>query len=124
MRRTRKRITTSTLSPSFSIFELLFNSIFRHQDANGRWLIDWDYESLLSLHSDNNANMRVTRVGFVRYQEGLKSEEEEGLSKALEPFGCVPVFLEESLVTKFYRDFCKVTPTFKDTRFCLCIHVL
>lgn len=80
-----------------------------HQDADGRWVIDWDYESLLSLHSDNKANMRVTRVGFVRYQEGLKPEEEEGLSKALEPFGCVPVFLEESLAKKFYRDFCKVT---------------
>lgn len=81
--------------------------MFLGQDEEGQWLVEWDYESLLSLHADN-ANMRVTRVGFVRYPDGVKPEDEESLSKALEPFGCVPVFLEESLAQKFYRDFCKV----------------
>jgi len=69
--------------------------------------VEWDYESLLSLHSAD-IDMRVTRVGFLRYAEGVKPEEEEEVAKALLPFSCVPVFLEKPLATKFYRDFCKV----------------
>lgn len=77
------------------------------QNAEGRWEVEWDDESLLSLHSPE-INMRVTRVGFVRYAEGIKPEEEDELTKALQPFSCVPVFLDEELANKFYRDFCKV----------------
>ena len=77
------------------------------QDENGRWVVEWDYESLLSLHSAD-IDMRVTRVGFLRYAEGVEPEEEEAVAKALLPFSCVPVFLEQATATKFYRDFCKV----------------
>ncbi len=77
------------------------------QDEGGKWVVEWDYESLLSLHSAD-IDMRVTRVGFLRYAEGVKPEEEEEVAKALLPFSCVPVFLEKPLATKFYRDFCKV----------------
>lgn len=69
--------------------------------------MEWDYESLLSLHTAD-IDMRITRVGFVRYEDGVEPEEEEALTKALGPFSCVPVFLEKPLVKKFYRDFCKV----------------
>lgn len=79
------------------------------QDIDGNWVVEWDYESLLSLHSAA-IDMRVTRVGFLRYgEDGIKPEDEEAVAKALLPFSCVPVFLERSLVQKFYRDFCKVT---------------
>lgn len=84
------------------------------QNDNGKWVVEWDYENLLSLHSEN-INMRVTRVGFIRYAAGIKPEEEEDVVKALRPFGCVPVFLERTLARKFYRDFCKVN------RRCICI---
>ena len=71
-------------------------------------MVEWDYESLLSLHSAA-IDMRVTRVGFLRYADGIKPEEEEAVAKALLPFSCVPVFLDRSLAQKFYRDFCKVS---------------
>ncbi|CAM9975335.1 unnamed protein product [Pylaiella littoralis] len=76
------------------------------KDESGKWLVEWDYESLLSLHSAE-IDMRVTRVGFLRYAEGIKPEEEDAVAKALLPFSCVPVFLDKALATKFYRDFCK-----------------
>lgn len=69
--------------------------------------MEWDYESLLSLHSAE-IDMRVTRIGFLRYAEGIKPENEDAVAKALLPFSCVPVFLDKALATKFYRDFCKV----------------
>ncbi|CAN0332646.1 unnamed protein product, partial [Ectocarpus fasciculatus] len=75
-------------------------------DEGGRWVVEWDYESLLSLHS-TDVDMRVTRVGFLRYAEGVKPEEEEAVAKALLPFSCVPVFLDKTLANKFYRDCCK-----------------
>lgn len=78
-----------------------------HQDKAGNWVVEWDYESLLSLHS-TDIDMRVTRVGFLRYADGVKPEEEEEVAKALLPFSCVPVFLDKTLATRFYRDFCKV----------------
>lgn len=77
------------------------------QDKEGSWVVEWDYESLLSLHSAD-INMRVTRVGFVRYADGVEPCEEEALTKALQPFSCVPVFLSKALAKKFYHDFCKV----------------
>ena len=80
---------------------------FTFQDMDGNWVVEWDYESLLSLHSAA-IDMRVTRVGFLRYGDGIKPEEEDAVAKALLPFSCVPVFLERSLAQKFYRDFCKV----------------
>ena len=77
------------------------------QSADGKWAVEWDYENLLSVHS-SWIDMRVTRVGFVRHLDGITPQEEEEVAKALEPFSCVPVFLETSVATKFYRDFCKV----------------
>lgn len=79
----------------------------RIQDEDGTWRVEWDYESLLSLHTAD-IDMRITRVGFVRYADGIEPEEEEALTKALVPFSCVPVFLEKPLAKMFYRDFCKV----------------
>lgn len=71
-------------------------------------MVEWDYESLLSLHSAA-IDMRVTRVGFLRYGgDGIRPEDEDAVTKALLPFSCVPVFLERSLAQKFYRDCCKV----------------
>lgn len=83
-----------------------FLPVIIDKDIDGNWVVEWDYESLLSLHSAS-IDMRVTRVGFLRYADGVKPEEEEAVAKALLPFSCVPVFLERSLAQKFYRDFCK-----------------
>eukprot|EP00903_Cladosiphon_okamuranus_P012881 g12029.t1 len=83
-----------------------FLPVLLSKDEGGKWIVEWDYESLLSLHSAD-IDMRVTRVGFLRYADGVEPEEEEAVAKALLPFSCVPVFLDKRLATKFYRDFCK-----------------
>eukprot|EP00752_Nemacystus_decipiens_P007782 g6950.t1 len=83
-----------------------FLPVLISKDAGGRWVVEWDYESLLSLHSAD-IDMRVTRVGFLRYADGVEPEEEEAVAKALLPFSCVPVFLDKPMANKFYRDFCK-----------------
>jgi trehalose-phosphatase len=77
------------------------------------WHVEWDHEALLSLKSQ----LRVTRVGSVRFRSGeapTSFEERDALIDALQPFLCVPVFIEQDLATLFYDSFCKKTlwPTF------------
>ncbi|CAM9491363.1 unnamed protein product, partial [Chrysoparadoxa australica] len=72
----------------------------------GEWVLEWDYENLLSLHN-NHLQLRVTRVGFVYYDGDISANDEAYLTDALRAFDCVPVFLEKTLSEKFYNDFCK-----------------
>lgn len=53
-------------------------------------------------------NMRVTRLGFLRYADEIMPEDEEEIVEALAFLSCVPVFLDKALANKFYREFCKV----------------
>lgn len=87
----------------------LFLPVMVHRkDAaeGGGWAVEWDYENLLSLQAAEG-QMRVTRVGIVRFAGTIAPEEEADLARALQPFNCVPIFLEKALARRFYREFCK-----------------
>jgi len=76
------------------------------RNAHGKWVVDWDYDNLLSLHT----TIRVTRVGTVQLPnlDLLTKEDKAQLEQALQPFDCVPVWLDEpGLAEKFYSGFCK-----------------
>eukprot|EP00612_Vaucheria_litorea_P006132 CAMPEP_0171470926 /NCGR_PEP_ID=MMETSP0946-20130122/414_1 /TAXON_ID=109269 /ORGANISM="Vaucheria litorea, Strain CCMP2940" /LENGTH=1149 /DNA_ID=CAMNT_0012000347 /DNA_START=172 /DNA_END=3621 /DNA_ORIENTATION=- len=83
-----------------------FLPVIVNQLDNGKWVVEWDYENLLSLHS-STMPLRVTRVGTVKGMNSLSPEDEEIITKALVPFDCVPVFLSKKLEKRFYNDFCK-----------------
>ena len=77
------------------------------KNINGSWHVEWDNESLLALKTD----IRVTRIGTVRYPGGfVPKDERDALTTALESFGCVPIFLDPpGQHDLFYNTFCKQT---------------
>lgn len=70
------------------------------------WSADWDYEALLSMQT----HLRVTRVGVVKWRgwhgnvgkdgspsKGVPVEERHLVERCLEPFNCIPVWIEPRL---------------------------
>ena len=83
-----------------------FLPVILHRSAEGVWTADWDYEVLLSMQT----HLRVTRVGVVKWRgwhgrtggdgspEGGVPVSERGLvEECLQPFNCVPVWVEPKL---------------------------
>jgi len=80
------------------------------------WSADWDYEALLSMQT----HLRVTRVGVVKWRgwhgnvgkdgspsKGVPEEERHLVERCLEPFNCIPVWIEPRLFGEMYNGFCK-----------------
>ena len=77
-----------------------------HRSNEGVWTADWDYEVLLSMQT----HLRVTRVGVVKWrgwhgnvgndgspEAGVPVAERGLVEECLQPFNCVPVWVEPKL---------------------------
>lgn len=82
----------------------------------GEYSIEWEDDNLVcpsglrrhsnhSSHWNHVSSMRLTWVGTVHCASVIPKEDEEKLSRQLEEFNCVPVFLNESL-GKTFHGFC------------------
>lgn len=83
-----------------------FLPVILHRSTEGVWTADWDYEVLLSMQT----HLRVTRVGVVKWrgwhgrtggdgspEQGVPSSERSLVEECLQPFNCVPVWVEPKL---------------------------
>ena len=83
-----------------------FLPVILHRSSEGVWTADWDYEVLLSMQT----HLRVTRVGVVKWrgwhgnkggegspEAGVPFSERALVEECLQPFNCVPVWVEPKL---------------------------
>jgi hypothetical protein len=83
-----------------------FLPVILHRSNEGVWTADWDYEVLLSMQT----HLRVTRVGVVKWrgwhgniggdgspEAGVPIAERVRVEECLQPFNCVPVWVEPKL---------------------------
>lgn len=83
-----------------------FLPVILHRSNEGVWTADWDYEVLLSMQT----HLRVTRVGVVKWRgwhgnigndgspvAGVPVNERALVEECLQPFNCVPVWVEPKL---------------------------
>lgn len=83
-----------------------FLPVHLHRSDTGEWSADWDYEMLLSMQT----HLRVTRVGVVKWrgwhgnvgpegspEAGVPVAERAAVEACLQPFNCVPVWIEPKL---------------------------
>ncbi|KAJ9686080.1 hypothetical protein PVL29_015119 [Vitis rotundifolia] len=78
----------------------------RRADDRG-WVFSWNEDSLLlQLKEGLPEDMEVLYVGSLRVDVDLE-EQEEVSQILLETFKCVPTFLPQDLLEKFYHGFCK-----------------
>lgn len=83
-----------------------FLPVILHRSNEGVWTADWDYEVLLSMQT----HLRVTRVGVVKWrgwhgnigadgspEAGVPVNERGLVEECLQPFNCVPVWVEPKL---------------------------
>jgi len=83
-----------------------FLPVILHRSNEGVWTADWDYEVLLSMQT----HLRVTRVGVVKWrgwhgyhggggspEAGVPVAERALVEECLQPFNCVPVWIEPKL---------------------------
>mmetsp|Transcript_27530 Transcript_27530/g.64255 ORF Transcript_27530/g.64255 Transcript_27530/m.64255 type:complete len:1210 (+) Transcript_27530:256-3885(+) len=75
------------------------------RDDDGKWNVEWDHEALLSLKTQ----LRVTRIGTVRFKGGVPLESQDELTSILEQFNCVPIYIDPELHHAFFSTFCKQT---------------
>ncbi|KAH7651433.1 trehalose 6-phosphate synthase/phosphatase protein [Dioscorea alata] len=80
----------------------------RRPDGRG-WSLSWDEESLLlQLRDGLPEDMEVLYVGSLRTDSPVDPSEHDDLSQTLlDRFKCVPAFLPQDLLEKFYHGFCK-----------------
>jgi len=71
--------------------------------SKDRWVATWEDEALLAMQID----LKVARIGSLRYPGGIPIEEEDAVSQALLDLNCFPVFLSQKLHHHFYDIFCK-----------------
>jgi len=87
-----------------------------HRTPEGHYHIEWEDDNLIcpsgllkdsyrEANWDRVSSMRLTWVGTVHCAEPIPKEDEERLTKQLEDFHCVPVFLAEPLGSTFHN-FC------------------
>ncbi|RQM09724.1 hypothetical protein DD237_006997 [Peronospora effusa] len=87
-----------------------------HRTVEGHYHIEWEDDNLIcpsgllkdsycEANWDRVSSMRLTWVGTVHCAEPIPKEDEERLTKQLEDFHCVPVFLAEPLNSTFHN-FC------------------
>ena len=95
----------------------VFLPVILHRSEVGHWSADWDYEMLLSMQT----HLRVTRVGVVKWrgwhgnsggedgspEAGVPRAEQHLVEACLQPFHCVPVWVDPNLFGKMYNGFCK-----------------
>lgn len=85
-----------------------------------QWEAVWDEESLLSPKAQIEAmkatggggggwlsRVRVKWIGLLPIE--VAPEEEEGVRQALEPMGCIPVFMEHNTLYDFREGYCRAT---------------
>lgn len=88
-----------------------FLPVILHRSNEGVWTADWDYEILLSMQT----HLRVTRVGVVKWrgwhghhggggspEAGVPVSERGLVEECLQPFNCVPVWVEPKLFGEMY----------------------
>ncbi|KAM0938360.1 putative alpha,alpha-trehalose-phosphate synthase (UDP-forming), Trehalose-phosphatase [Dioscorea sansibarensis] len=80
----------------------------RRPDGRG-WSLSWDEESLLlQLRDGLPEDMEVLYVGSLRTDSPVDPRDHDELSQTLlDRFKCVPAFLPQDLLEKFYHGFCK-----------------
>ncbi|KAJ0986367.1 hypothetical protein J5N97_004723 [Dioscorea zingiberensis] len=80
----------------------------RRPDGRG-WSLSWDEESLrLQLRDGLPDDMEVLYVGSLPADSPVDPRDHDDLSQTLlDRFKCVPVFLPQDLLEKFYHGFCK-----------------
>lgn len=75
------------------------------------WIVYWDEEALLApkgpMAGSPLANTRVTWIGTLPVH--VTEDEEEQVTRLLEHFRCVPVFLPLAMHYNFYEGFCRDT---------------
>ncbi|XP_072953338.1 alpha,alpha-trehalose-phosphate synthase [UDP-forming] 6-like [Typha angustifolia] len=76
----------------------------RRHDGHG-WTFAWDQDSLL-LQIKESIDMEVIYVGCLREEIPLQDQDEVA-QVLLETFHCVPTFLPQDLISRFYHGFCK-----------------
>ncbi|XP_057967645.1 probable alpha,alpha-trehalose-phosphate synthase [UDP-forming] 11 [Malania oleifera] len=79
---------------------------FRDPDSK-KWCFDWDMDALvLQLKDGFPPEVEVLYVGSLK-AEIEPAEQEEVAQFLLKKFGCVPTFLSNEILNKFYHGFCK-----------------
>ena len=73
--------------------------------SKDKWNASWDEEALLAMQTE----VRVARIGTVRYPGGIPVEDEDSISNALLDLNCFPVFLSQKTHQHFYDIYCKKT---------------
>ncbi|XP_052186106.1 probable alpha,alpha-trehalose-phosphate synthase [UDP-forming] 9 isoform X2 [Diospyros lotus] len=75
--------------------------------GSGKWCFSWDEDALLLQLKDGfSAETDVIYVGSLKVEIDV-SEQEEVAQNLLDKFNCVPTFLPQDLLKKFYYGFCK-----------------
>ena len=108
--------TVNLLSTDGLVVASVFLPVHLHRSEAGEWIAHWDYEALLSMET----HLRVTRIGTVKWrgwhgnsgidgspEGGVPAEERWKVEKCLEPFNCVPVWVDTKLFGEMYNGFCK-----------------
>jgi hypothetical protein len=94
----------------------VFLPVHLHRSDDGEWAAHWDYEALLSMET----HLRVTRIGTVKWrgwhgnsgadgspEGGVPEEERWKVEKCLQPFNCIPIWVDTKLFGDMYNGFCK-----------------
>ena len=93
------------LSDDCAIIISYFLPVVVEKVSEDKWTASWDEEALLAMQTE----MRVARIGTVRYPAGIPVEDEEKVSAALLDLNCFPVFLNQKTHQHFYDIYCKKT---------------
>ncbi|KAL5552927.1 hypothetical protein UlMin_040328 [Ulmus minor] len=79
----------------------------KRDPETAKWCFSYDEDSLrLQLKDGFSSETEVIYVGSLKVEVDA-SEQEEVAQKLLEDFNCVPTFLPQELMRKFYLGFCK-----------------
>jgi len=109
--------TTVTLSSTDGlVVASVFLPVHLHRSDTGEWAAHWDYEALLSMET----HLRVTRIGTVKWrgwhgnsgangspEGGVPIEERWKVERCLQPFNCIPIWVDTKLFGDMYNGFCK-----------------
>jgi trehalose-phosphatase len=76
----------------------------------GRWVAGWDPEHLLAKQRNvDTSSLNIRYLGIPVVDAPFTEADQDAISLALAPFGCTPVFVEQSVQSQFEAGFCRDT---------------
>ena len=98
---------------------IILNKVDSSDTSGKKWEVVWDEEALLSPKAQIEAmkasgggggwlsRVRVKWIGLLPME--VAPEEEEEVRQALEPMGCIPVFMDHNTLYDFREGYCRAT---------------